>query len=742
MPKAPKLQTNFTGGELSPRIEGRPDIAKYFNGCKTLENFLVYPQGGAYRRPGTRFSAEAKPPLDDFHPPRLIPFEFSLTQAYMLEFGHQYIRFYKDGARLGAPYELATPYLDTDIFSIQYRQSADVLFLFHPSYAPRKLTRLADTTWRIEEITFNPPPSIEEDLYLNADISATATTGTGVTITASAAVFLASDVGRQIRGIGGLAGKATIVGFTSTTIVTVDVIETIHIGYVASNWFLRGSPQATLTPSAVRPVDAKVTLTAGAAAFRATDVGKYIKIWGGIVKIITFTSATVVVGTLLREMTLAPSTGSLDALAGTWTLEETAWSAAFGYPGCVEFHEGRLLAGATAARPTTFWGSVSDDYENFAVGELADDAIEYTVASRRVNFLRWMTSLQELFLGTGEDELLAQGPGDNLPIGGDSIPDVKPKSNVGSMAMQPVLVGNGLIFAQKGARKVFDYTYQVQFGSFIPADLTLMAEHITAPALLQDKIAFQKESTATFYMVRTDGQLLALTYNRLEEITAWSRIVTDGTIESVAAIPKGNLVQVWVVVRRVIGGLSKRYVEYFEESAAEMSARAWQQLLTDSAFVYSGAATTTISGISHLAGESVDVIADGCYRGRHTVSAGGVVTLSIAASKVEVGLPYTATLKTMRPAIPGAMIEGYKRKWNTIFLRLKDSLGATVNGEALNFNVGGQSMDAAPALFTGDKQAKALGWDLDGYIEVVQSQPYPLHILSIFGDLEIAESMG
>lgn len=812
MPAAKKLQTNFTAGELSPRIEGRPDLAKFFNGCKTLENFFVYPQGGAFRRPGTRFVDEVK---TSSQRTRLVEFIVNNTTAYVLEFGHQYIRFYKNGAQLmsgPSPYEVATPYSIDAVFDLEYRQSVDVLFIVHQGYAPRKLSRFSDTNWTLTQIAFKPPPTYEADTDFFSVAGISANTGDGKNFRVKLAFFVAADVGKNI--VLGTA-RAVITAFTSASEVVVDILDAFNatitagpatltsvgttvtsvghgaevdnfivltggaqsgeirritsvtdantvvidaafsadqaaavawnkvIAFAASTWFIQGSPVTTLLPSIAGPVGAQVTLTAGANAFRTSDLNKYVKVFGGVVRLTSFTSATVVKGTILQGLSQAASP-IVAATIGSWTLESDSWSPTRGYPQAIEFHEGRLLFGGSLAQPTTFWGSVSDDYENFAVGALADDAIEYTIASRRINPILWLFSHKSLFLGTAENELITQSP-QGLPLGGDVTPQVFPESEIGSKRMLPCPVSKGFLLVDASGRKVYDFLFDVVQDGLVPTELTLLSDHVTEEGgIYQDRITYQKTPNTIAYMVRADGQLLALTYYRVpENIAAWSRIVTDGEFESVAAIPHpdGDRVQVWVIVKRTIGGATKRYVEYFEDQASEFSTRNWEQLLSDSAVVYSGAATTSIIDLTHLEGEEVDVVADGSYKGRKTVASGRII-LADAATKVEVGLPYTSTLKTMRPAIPNAMVEGYKRKWNAIFLRLQDSIGATVNGEEVLFNTGGQAMDTAPALFTGDKQVKALGWGMDGYIEVVQAQPYPLTILSIFGEVEFAEQIG
>ena len=158
----------FNAGVLSPQLQGRTDLAKYYSGCRTLENFLIFSYGGATRRPGTKYIAAAK---NSDEACRLIPFEYSTTQAYILEFGDEYIRFYKDGGQIQndagtAAYEISTPY-DTDagtnLFELHFVQSADTMYIVHPAYKPRKLTRTGHTSWTLTAIEFERGPFLDEN---------------------------------------------------------------------------------------------------------------------------------------------------------------------------------------------------------------------------------------------------------------------------------------------------------------------------------------------------------------------------------------------------------------------------------------------------------------------------------------------------------------------------------------------------------------------------------------------------
>src|SRR3990167_9126096 len=358
MAKARKLWTNFAKGELSPLLEGRPDLAVYFNGAQELKNWLIFRQGGITRRPGTRFVKEVKTSAKDTI---LIPFEFSVGVAYMLEFGDQYIRVYKNGAAVltsagGPQVEIASPYLEADLRDIHFTQSADVLYLFHPSYAQRKLSRVSDTSWTLSAITFTPPPSFEADTDIgtgsSAGSSATltpgATTGTSIVFTASLAVFLEADVGRQIV-VG--AARAVIVAFGASAGDTASPNDHVRADILdvfvdtnpiaAGSWFLRLSPQTTLNPNIKEPVGAQVTLISGVNAFRTADVGKFLFVYGGLVKITIRDSVIQVRGELLSIMQDATQADPPATPAGSFSLEEASWSASQGYARTGEFYGGR-----------------------------------------------------------------------------------------------------------------------------------------------------------------------------------------------------------------------------------------------------------------------------------------------------------------------------------------------------------------------------------------------------------------
>lgn len=258
-----EVQYSFSHGEVSEEfLGGRLDVNRYYSSCRTLEGYLPLLTGGVTRAPGTRFIAETKSGLA-----RLVRFEFSITQAYILEVGPLYMRFFTQGGRLeepvGTPVEVVTPYFVEDLFQLQFVQSADVLYIVHPRYQPRKLLRLTTTSWELRIIVFHPAPALEFDFAPAASLTLSALTGT-ITLTAGSAVFLDADVDRIIVSGPGAAVITGLTGVSPTATATALVLEAFSstTGPLASGtWFLTGSPVADCTPSRLGPAGSRVTLS-------------------------------------------------------------------------------------------------------------------------------------------------------------------------------------------------------------------------------------------------------------------------------------------------------------------------------------------------------------------------------------------------------------------------------------------------------------------------------------------------
>ncbi len=242
-------QVNFTAGILSPRLYGHVDLAKYKNGIKDAVNMSVLPHGPLKKRYGLKFIKAVKTASKKTN---LLRFQFDLDSAYILEFGHTYIRFFKDGAVVGAPYEVTTTYTEDEVFDLSIVQFGNTIYIAHPNHPIAQLQWTSDTNWALSDVFFYPPPTSESGVKPAFTLTPAAVTGNTVTFTASGASFLLGDVGRELKNDVGV-GRASIRSFTSTTVVIADIIEDFpSTSAIASgNWVLGGTPVAKLTLSGV-----------------------------------------------------------------------------------------------------------------------------------------------------------------------------------------------------------------------------------------------------------------------------------------------------------------------------------------------------------------------------------------------------------------------------------------------------------------------------------------------------------
>jgi hypothetical protein len=747
MPQATTIKTNFSAGELSPLMAGRVDVSKYANGAETFENFIARIHGPAQRRSGTYYVSELK---SSANRARLLLFEYSTTQAYVIEFGPSYVRFYRNHARVetvpGTAYEVATPYGAGDLADLKFTQSADVLYICHPSYMPRKLARLSDTSWTLTAIDPQDGP------YLPKDSSGKTITVTGsgpYTLTASAALFAATDVGRDIS-----------------------------------------IPQGS-----------------GHAWFRVT----------------AFTSSTVVTATL--KAGTAPSSAATAFRLG-------AWSDTTGYPSCATFYQDRLTFAGSKSNPQTVWGSFSGDYENFADQKLTDatvaasNAYIFTVNDENVNAARWLSPEDVLLIGTqgGEHKLAAASQTEALSA---TNVQVRRQSTHGSQkSVSAIRADNAVLFLQRAGRKVREVKYDFQTDKYLALDLTELAEHVTRGGV--SEMCFQEEPASVVWMVRGDGQLIGCTYNRAQDVVAWHRHVIGGqyyggpaVVESVACIPTpdGTADEIWLIVKRTIGGAVKRYVEYMKplfDPAAQAAEEAYfvdcglQSALTtpaatltpsaldgegvtfaaDAAAFAAGdvgkhiringglalvtaytdsqhvtgqylrparstepqasgawslqAVTTTFTGLDHLEGETVSVLGDGAVFSDAVVSGGAVTLDAPGASYAAIGLPCPATLVPMRVegGAASGTAQGMLKRIHKAVFRFLASAGAQY-GEAvgklheLEARAPSDLLGVAPDLFTGDRVVEPpQGWDRDGQMVLYCAKPLPCVVVAIIYQLQ------
>lgn len=800
--KADTIQTNFTSGEISPMLMGRVDLAKYYNGVQILENFIVRPQGAAVRRTGTYFVEEVK---FSAKKTKLLAFSFSSEENYILEIGDLYIRFYREGGRIEVmetPVEVVTPYAEADLDALYFTQSADVLFICHPSYAPRTLTRNSHTSWTMAEFLTDDGPYLSPNTDTTKVVWLESVTDVATLTAPTAGTFVAGDVNKYIeynRGPLTYIAKITAVsgGGESATVTPVENIVTnvdsravltysapnvtasfqifsryntnSFISWASNSWglittFTNTASVVVDTPLTMRSTIAGVimngrTITATAKAhfdaWAVTDVGRKMRfnftgdqIWGEITAYTSARQVTILLDTLPPLKETDGSTYKDDLRTSVWRMG--AWCSVQGYPSCLTFHEERLVFAATPKQPQTVWMSKSGEYSNFSPTEprsevLDNSAISYTLASNQVNAIQWMQSGIVMLIGTTGGEWQVKSTSIVEPITPTNIV-VSPQTAMGSLLKsKPLKVGSSTVFLHKSGKQVRELMYKFDIDAFVANDLAILSEHIFRqhPATLST--AYQQTPASIIWVLLDNGQLAGLTFVKEQEVYAWHRQVFGGTnalVKDIAVVPSTfeNEDIMWLIVSRTIGGSTKQYIEYVTREFIPLSPSDKDEMFyVDSGLSYEGAPVTTVSGMSHLAGETVHCVADGKVVPAMVVSGAGSITLPFSASFVTAGLPYTSTIKTV--ALEGGgefgTSQGKTKRLHKVTLRVLDSLGfkhgqsATALTQA-SFRTSSGAMDNSPLLKTEDVDVTAdSGYGKSGSYYFVQDQPYPLTILAV-----------
>jgi hypothetical protein len=756
---------SFNAGELSPKLDARVDLAKYQNGCRVAKNGIIGLYGEFERRPGTEFIATEKTQSKKV---RLMDFQFSTTTTFILEFGDTYIRFYSNGQQvqvLGVPYEISSPYLEAHLFQIQFAQSNDIAYLTHPNYPVQKLSRIADTNWTLVPAELNPPPFLSQNIEATT-ITPSGTTGT-ITLEADDPIFLAGHVGSyweiahlreasyvqlDITGDGTSGTIAVLGDFSIRTygVWSADILVQRSLDNGTTWETVRsyaGRDDRNVDAAGNEPATALYRLEVAnwaASGIPGTTTPRVVievvdSFFRGLVKITAFTDTDTVTALVINEL------GSSDP---TKYWSEGAWSLVRGYPTAVTIFEQSVVYAGTSHQPQTVWKSRTDDYENFRYGSNATDAFAYTIGSKRQQTILWLIAQKALLIGTTSGEW-AMSSGDNDEVLSPTNVSVKPQSEHGSKSVDARLVGDVVLFVQRNGRKVRELAYSLERDKYVAPDLTLLAEHITRSGIVQ--VASQQLPFNILWAVTADGKLLGMTYEREQDVVGWHVHETNGSIESVAVVYGNGDDEVWLSVRRGPGGIY-RYVERFHARFDPVTPELNTFAAHDAFFVDSGKTFTpfpaagTFTGLGHLEGRTVHILADGAVVPPQTV-VGGSVTLpdGMTASKVHIGLPFETTLMPMKLDVdPTAGItQGQVKRITSIFIRFFNTLGVTFgDGETMQklaFRSTTDPMDQPPPLFTGDKELEFDGdYSYEANIVIKQTQPLPLTVLALIVKYEIA----
>lgn len=760
MPKS--FYRSFAGGEITPELFGRLDLSKWQTGLRLARNFRTLPHGPADRRTGFVFVNES---YVSSTPVRLIPFVYSATQSVMLEFGDHYVRFhtnqgttleaskiitamtnanpgvftiaahgyanndwvylstmtaagvpaldnsffivanvtantftlkrldgsavdtttlgaYGGGGRAARVYTLLSPYSATDLFTLTYAQDSDVLTLSSTLYATRELRRTGPTSWVFSTVIFAPPPA-------NPAPGVVATIPTPGTASNQTYVYTAvfGDSSESLPSPSTTVGNPLNLAGNYNTISWGAVV-----GAVRYNVF---------------------------------------KLRGGIFGYIgSTTTLSLVDDNILPDTAFAPpeNTITLNTVGGQ-------------YPAAVTYLERRRWFAGTNQQPQTIWATRNATSSNLTTSTPSrdDDAMEFKIAAQQQNAIRHLVPLTDLLALTvgGEFRIFADGG----PALSPETLSIKPQGFSGASIPQPALTSGSALYVQAQGSRVREIAYDANgSGAYKSSDASLLATHLFNGYTITE-LAYTRAPESALWAVRSDGKLLGMTYVPDQQVFGWHQHDTNGTFESCAVIPENNEDVLYVVVRRTINGRSVRYIERMHTRFFSAQEDAFY---VDAGLTYDGTPVTTLSGLWHLEGEEVQILADGAVVLGKTVSAGRVV-LDTAASVVHVGLQFVSDFQTLPLAYEGAPAAGqgtmknvsqvHMRVVNSSLIKAGPSFSKLREYPARQVS---DPYDSPPSLQTFEARLPIdPSWSTDGSVCVRQDQPLPLTVAAMALDTQV-----
>lgn len=600
----------------------------------------------------------------------------------------------------------------------------------------------------------------------SATVEAIATSGAGegvqITVTDQHTLIEFEDgvstVADVETAIGALTGTNKVLrvktaGTGATVLTGADVFGSTALSGGA------GSLSVVTTSGTVSLINRSITGTVSSTAdvFLSTDVGRHLRlnfssqqIWGNITAYSGVRQVTVAFDRSIplkdRDVTKLID----DGLTTLWRLG--AWSATTGWPSVVTFHEERLAFAASPLEPQTFWLSVAGDYENFAPTDneskvLDDNAVTFTIASNKVNAIRWMISGPSLIMGTMGGGWQVSASSTREAITPTNISVVQHTAH-GSGHVRPLRVGPAVAFTQKTGTKLRELVYDYQTDSLVARDITIISEHMLKRGGRAVEAAYQQEPNGVAWFALNDGGLAGLTYVRDQEVYAWHYHELGGAfgsgksmVESVACLPdsSGEYDTLYLIVKRTINGSTKRYIEYMDLEYDPPTDTSRDDLYyVDCGKKVSGAATSSVT-LAHLPLQQVSVLADGSARPNITLDGSGIGTFTGGnATKISVGLKYESLLVTLPPEGGGeaGTSQGKTKRLHRAKVRVYKSMGfkygpSETKLSDYNFRSTNDPMNSGPRIRSEDiPLTMENAHDFNAQMVIKRDQPYPLNILS------------
>lgn len=749
------IQRSFTAGEITPELVGRADLQLYQSALETAHNFLALPHGPASYRPGFQYIQQAKGRC------RVIPFVYSASEQYIIEFGAGYVRFHTDGGTVlesgkditlatqastctvtsaghgysngdwvyvtgvagmtqlngryfivankttdtfqitdlrgtainsngysaytsggtvARVYEVATNYTADELFAVNYAQSNETLTLVHPSHPPRVLVRNGAASWWYGAIVFG-----------------------------SAAV--APDGVAVSSGSSGSISYAYVV-----TTVAGDIDEESVASAVVSIYN-----------------DLTVAGTKNTIVWDPPDNYKRFRIYKRFNGLFGYIGST--------DAATFDDTNITPDMAFTPPEDADPFDSENNYPAAVGHRGQRRIFAGTNLDPQKFWMTKpgADKNLNTSVPVRDDDAIVATLASLRQNRIQHIVNDEETLLLTNGGVWKVTGDGGTVLS--PSTVTAKRQRAPAAHNIQPLDVDDAILYVQSGGSRVVDLIYNWESNTFAGRDVSIYAMHLTDGKVITDW-ASTSVPYSHVWVVLDDGSLLCLTYSKQQELIGWTRHSTAGEFESVAAINEAGEDRLYASIKRTVDGQTVRYIERL--APVRQTGAVEDAFYVDSGLTYSGAETSTITGLWHLEGETVSILADGSVQESVTVD-GGSITLQEAAAKATVGLPYSGTLKTLPMAMQiEALGQGRVKNVSRLFIRVLNTrglfAGPSLDKLTEHKQRSSETYGTPTSLASAEVELPVYGeWTRGGSVYVTQTYPLPCTVSAIVAEVDVGK---
>ena len=706
MPNVEFTQTDFSAGELSPRLHGRLDSPLYAKGLELASNWQIAVQGGLVRRNGSDLIA----PLLDSTDYRLIGFRTAKGERFAVGFGDQKIRIYDDRGEL---YQDAGGGGGPGLDLVRNGNFAKGLGYWTVSAVGPPVASVYQPTVHSDALYLRKGYEVSQDITVTVSgeyvFGFTATLLEGTALQAS------------------LLARGPDMEFTPFFADTGwPGVRTHRMNLPPGVYRIRfGSTPGSGSTLGAAVVDDVQFYRAGAAQSAAAPWGK------DEVERIQFVMETALDRLWLVHPAHVPHTLTRNQ-GGVWVLEQPLFiqgPAEWGtdnYPSAVELYQSRLWLAGCPNDQGTVWASASDNLLDFRLTEdvqgeqvvTARCAIKFTAQTKGA--IRWMAGKAALILGTDLGEYAVQAQGGALA---PNDLQVTQTSAHGCAAIQAIQLGDQIVYVSNDRRRLRAMSYDFSSANWASRDLALVADHLTEGRIKE--IHLTRDPLPTLCVILASGEVRFCTFDRAEQVAAWWRFDTDGIVRSAAVLDGDEGSSVWLsVVRR--NGI---YLEKFT-----LDGRAGAQL--DSAVTRTPAGLV-VSGLEHLNGEKVGVVVDGALR-PDAVVANGQITLDAPGTTAVVGLPFRARGKTLPPNVQGAS-QRAKRRWVKLHMRLNNSALPLINGRRLPDRSPSTPQDTREPLRTGDFGAESSDWEGRGQVLIEQDLPLPTEIVALFGALAVSE---